>query len=260
MKTTLYYFTGTGNSLWVARKIAERLNNADLLPMARIWKAEKIMPESEIIGLVFPLYFQGTPDIVLRFVEKLILNNVDYVFAICTRGLTGGIVFKQLNRILEAKSRRLAYATYLTMHDNYIVNFDAPTLNRARRIEKKALDRIAEIAEIVNRKANGNVSDPLIGSIMGNVIYPSWIKDLHHKDRKFWTDEKCNSCGTCLKVCPVDNMELTDGKPSWLHHCQQCFACIHLCPRNAIQIGRKTLNRTRYRHHDIKIKDIIDQK
>ncbi|MBN2380490.1 EFR1 family ferrodoxin [candidate division WOR-3 bacterium] len=260
MKTTIYYFTGTGNSLWAARRLAEKLPDSELVPIVKVWNEQSIVPQSGTIGLVFPLYFQGTPDIVLRFVEKLSLDNADYIFAICTRGLTGGIVFKQLNRILEGKGKHLGYSTYLTMHDNYIVNFDAPSPDRSHRIGKKALARIAKIAELVKQKVDGNSRDPLIGNIMGSLIHPSWVKDLHKKDRNFWSDDKCNSCGTCVRVCPVDNVELIDGKPSWLHHCQQCYACIHLCPEDSIQIGRKTFKRKRYRHPEIKVKDIIDQK
>jgi ferredoxin len=260
LKPTIYYFTGTGNSLWVARRLAERLDDTTLIPIARVWKDERVVPHSDTVGLVFPLYFQGAPDIVLRFCQKLNLDNVDYIFAVCTRGLTDGIVFKQLNRILKAKGRRLGFACYLTMHDNYIINFNAPTPDRARRIEQKALARILKIAESIKRRVDGGSRDPLIGAVMGNVINPSWIKDVHSKDRNFWSDERCNSCGICVKVCPVDNIELVDGRPSWLHRCEQCFACIHLCPKDSIQIGRRTLKRTRYHHPEVKVKDIADQK
>lgn len=260
METTLYYFTGTGNSLWAARQLALTLDNASLIPIAKIWREQRIVPKCKSIGILHPLYFQGTPDIVLRFVEKLSLDDTEFIFAVCTRGVTGGIVFKQLNRILETKGKRLNFATYLTMHDNYIVNFDAPSPERAQRIGRKALTRIVKIAEIVKRREDGNSRDPLIGSIMGSVSYPGWIKDVHVKDREFWTDDRCNSCGTCVKVCPVVNIEMAEGKPSWLHRCQQCFACIHLCPRSSIQIGKKTLRRTRYRHPEVSVKDIIAQK
>jgi len=260
MKTIIYYFTGTGNSLWTARKLAEKLPDSELIPIAKVWETGRLTPQSETIGLVFPMYFQGTPDIVLRFAEKLVLDDISYIFAICTRGVTRGIVFKQLNRILASKDKRLNFASYLTMPDNYIVNFNAPRKEHAHKVYARAENRLDKIAGIIESRKETASRDPLIGSILGSISYSSWIKDLHEKDRDFWTDQRCNSCGTCVKVCPVDNVELVDGKPSWLHHCQQCFACIHLCPEESIQIGKRTLKRTRYRHPEIKLKEIIDQK
>ena len=36
MKTAIYYYTGTGNSLWTARKTAERLGPTELIPLASL--------------------------------------------------------------------------------------------------------------------------------------------------------------------------------------------------------------------------------
>lgn len=258
--TTIYYFTGTGNSLWAARKLSELLDGATLKPMAKLMKEKTVAADSDTVGFVFPLYFSGTPDIVMRFVDKINLDKADYCFTVVTRGLTGGIVFSQLNGILERKSKRLHSAFYLTTHDNYIPNFNAPSEEKAKRITDSALSRIQKIADIIRNKVDEKPRDSLAGKLTGNFAYHGWIKEVHEKDREFWTDERCNSCGTCVKVCPVDNVEMVDGKPSWHHRCEQCFACIHLCPKTSIQIGRRTLKRTRYRHPDISLKDIIAQK
>lgn len=258
--TTIYYFTGTGNSLWATREIGARLDDARLVPMAKLIKDKEITADSGNVGFVFPLYFSGTPDIVLRFVDKLNLNKTDYLFAAVTRGLTDGIVISQLNERLAKKSRRLHSAFYLTTHDNYIPNFDAPGEKKARKITEKALSCIEVISGMIRNKKDTKPVDSLTGRLMGNIVHYRWVKDVHEKDRDFWTDERCNSCGMCVKVCPVDNIEMVDGKPSWLHLCEQCFACIHLCPKTSIQIGKRTLKRTRYRHPEVSLKDIIGQK
>ena len=61
-------------------------------------------------------------------------------------------------------------------------------------------------------------------------------------DRKFWVDEKCNQCSLCSKVCPVQNIALQGGNPTWNHRCEQCFACLQWCPQGAIQYGKKRPN------------------
>jgi Fe-S-cluster-containing hydrogenase component 2 len=63
-----------------------------------------------------------------------------------------------------------------------------------------------------------------------------------------------------VKVCPVDNIALVEGRPVWSHRCEQCMACIHLCPVEAIQAGRKTAARGRYRHPTVQVDDLIRQK
>jgi MinD superfamily P-loop ATPase len=76
----------------------------------------------------------------------------------------------------------------------------------------------------------------------------------------FYSDEKCNSCGTCASICPVKNIELKDGKPVWGKNCVNCFACIHWCPKKAIQIAKLTGNMERHHHPDITISDMRTQR
>ena len=76
-------------------------------------------------------------------------------------------------------------------------------------------------------------------------------------DKGFWVDEKCNSCGICKTACPCENIELKEGRPVWLHHCEQCLACIQWCPQEAIQYGKKTQRYERYRHPEVKLSDML---
>ena len=62
------------------------------------------------------------------------------------------------------------------------------------------------------------------------------------------------------KVCPVENILLSDEKPSCLKHCQHCMACLQWCPQEAIQYKKMTLDKKRYHHPDIQALDIIGQK
>jgi MinD superfamily P-loop ATPase len=70
--------------------------------------------------------------------------------------------------------------------------------------------------------------------------------------------ESCNGCELCRKVCQVDNIRIEDGRPVWQHHCEQCLACIQWCPQEAIQVGTKTIGRTRYHHPEIKATDLME--
>jgi flavoprotein len=85
------------------------------------------------------------------------------------------------------------------------------------------------------------------------------FKQVPKMDKRFWADEKCNSCEICYKVCPDGNIEMKNEKPSWLHRCEQCLACIQWCPQEAIQYGKKTVKYQRYHHPEVTLKNMLEQ-
>jgi ferredoxin len=77
-------------------------------------------------------------------------------------------------------------------------------------------------------------------------------------DTSFYSDPNCAGCGTCLKVCPVDNIVLVNHRPVWQHHCETCFACFQWCPKEAIH-GDIVEYEKRYHHPSVKLKDMLMQ-
>jgi len=67
MKNVIYYFTGTGNSLAVAKKIAAALGECELVPIASLRDTPAIAPDAERVGIVCPVYFLGLPLMVAEF-------------------------------------------------------------------------------------------------------------------------------------------------------------------------------------------------
>ena len=85
MNIGIYYFSGTGNSLYVAKDIAAKTGGT-LFPIASIMDCDVIKIDAEVIGMVFPVYYNELPLIIKRFTEKL--DNIEhkYIFAVCTFG------------------------------------------------------------------------------------------------------------------------------------------------------------------------------
>jgi Fe-S-cluster-containing hydrogenase component 2 len=258
MTTTIYYFTGTGNSLKIAKDLADKLG-AELIPIARLWQQESVISTSEKVGFVHPLYWLGIPDIVYKFVDKINLDKSEYIFDIITCGHERmGCVLSIMRKLLEKKSKALSGGFYIEMPDNYLPMYDVYPEERQKEIFANADLKINEIAKLIKENTKKIEKERL--KKVGKIANSRFRKKVHSKDEKFNLDENCNSCGTCEKVCPVNNIIMVEDKPQWQHNCQCCFACMHLCPQKSIQYKQKTADKGRYRHPDVKLKEIMSQK
>ncbi len=119
METRIYYYTGTGNSLWVARMIARKLENVALASLAD-WEEGAEVINSPIIGLVFPVHIWGVPRRMVRFARALKGLHPKYVFAVAVNGGQVSATLVQLRRILEEGGIALSSGFAVTLPSNYI--------------------------------------------------------------------------------------------------------------------------------------------
>ena len=259
MKTTIYWFSGTGNSLKVAKDLAEKLGDTELIPIAKIWQQEAISSNTERIAIISPLYFWGLPNIVYTFLNKLNLDHTNYIFAIITCGHAGlGSALHTIKKLLKKKNKNLNSGFFVEMPDNYLPVYDVIPKEKQKEIFESAEKKVDEIANIIKRDESKMEKESL--SSIGKVVNKKFRKKVHESDKKFCTDEICNSDGICEKICPVNNIVLVEGKPQWQHKCQRCLACIHWCPQKSIQWKQKTVNKGRYHNPDVTLKEIMQQK
>jgi ferredoxin len=263
METTIYYFTGTGNSLAVARDLCERLGDCRTVPIASLREEPgPIRPAANRVGIVYPVYFSGIPSIVAEIAARLDLGEVRYVFAVCTFGGSGATPsLRQLDRVLRAGAggRGLDAGFAVRMPGNYIVLYDREADGALERTLADASRKVAAIAEAVSRGEHTMPRFSPVGAVINRAYYPRFLAGVHGADAKFTVDDRCTACGTCVAVCPVGNVRLEAGRPAWLHRCEQCMACIQYCPVEAIQAGPKTASRRRYRHPGVTVKALADQ-
>lgn len=257
METVIYYFTGTGNSLAVARGLCERLGDCRCVPIASLrGEPAPVRPAAERVGIVYPVYFFGIPSVVGEVAGRLDLGEARYVFAVCTFGGSGGSPsLRQLDRVLQrgAGRRGLDAGFTVRMPGNYIRLYDRLDDARLARTLADAGQRVAAIAGAVARGERTMPRFSPAGSLIHRVAHPRFIARVHEADRDFTVDDRCTACGTCAVVCPVGNILLEEGRPSWRHRCEQCMACIQCCPAEAIQAGPRTRGRRRYRHPGVTV-------
>lgn len=257
MSNILYYFTGTGNSLAVAKKIEQKINGFSLVPIHDAIK-QPLPSYSNLIGISFPVYAYRPPHIVATFLRRLKKEGIGkYIFVIANSGGGPGNVLSHVKRMLKSKKLQAGFSLHMPF--NYLPFGNVPLPSEQRKLYTHAEKRINTIAEIIeNRQTH---FDP-VRNVFRTYIHPGIVYTLAYPtiptmDKKFWTDEGCNGCTTCGKVCPVQNIRMHDNKPTWLHHCEQCYACVHWCPVSSIQWGDKTTGKKRYHHPEIKLKELL---
>ncbi len=255
-KNIIFIFSGTGNSLWAAKKIAEELDNCEIISMG-CHTDYTLTDEYDIIGFVYPTYYRGIPAKVEDFVLRCDLQNNRnaYFFAVATCGSVGTAcnATAQMRNLLRRKGIILNYAEKLDMFSNYIIYYDMRnTVEEEAR--QSACDLEPIIADIKKRTVNPAESRM---KPFEHLIYKGFFHFAPHMDKHFNVSDACTHCGICQKVCPVNNIDYgRDKKPYFKHHCEQCLACIHNCPVKAINYKDKTQNRKRYTHSDIFWKEL----
>jgi ferredoxin/flavodoxin len=295
-KAAIYYFSGSGNSLVVARALAQRLE-ARLISIASVMSGDIVHPEADVIGIVFPVYFAtngngGVPLIVERFLGKLEGIGPKYVFAVCTHGGGPGSAIEHFGDLITARGGRLAAGFGVRMGapappaekitgylsgSGKIRNADtASILERHRPVYEAAAKKLDAICEYVKDRREGTyetrgalqklLNAPLL--LLAKPLFRSRYRKLSGSssrifselvpgaDRGFTCGDQCNGCGICAKVCPVDNIRMADRRPVWQHRCENCLACFVWCPRAAIG-GELVAYNERYHHPGVRLTDMV---
>jgi ferredoxin/flavodoxin len=259
MATTIFYFTGTGNSLMVSRDLAVELGETKLVSIPKAIHEKEIDLTDERIGFIFPVYFFGIPLIIRDFIKKLKLDNQKYIFCVVNSGGTPGASLEQISKLLIAQGSKLNAGFHIEMPGNYIPMYNPPVDEKCKALFEAEKQKIKEVGKLIKACENTGIEKGKLNftKVFAPIIYKHSAK--FYKDaEKFQVTSKCDGCGICDRVCPVSNIEFNSKKPVWLNKCQQCLACIQWCPQKAIEFGKGTAKRIRYTNPKVKVKDIID--
>jgi len=262
VKTCIYYFTSTGNSLAAAKSICSHLGDCELRSIISLNGTEgEIKPKADRAGIICPVYDFGLPSIVAEFVQRLDLSQTGYCFAVLTMGGLGVSALHQLdNLVFTHNKRHLDAAFAVRMVGNFVPLYDPAKGAKREKLLADADTRFREIAGSIDKGLTVQPGIALLSALLKRFTYHGFIRTIHGADKNFVADERCTSCGTCAAVCPVKNIEMREEKPVWKHHCELCCACIHFCPVEAIQYGPKTKKRGRYHHPALTIADMKKQR
>lgn len=262
MKTIIYYFTGTGNTLAAARELAKELGDTKLVPLRQAIYYGAYTPEADAVGIAFPVHFMDMPALVRQFVHHILFSDTPFIFGLATCGERPGGALFRLQELLAEKDYTLSAGYSLVMPENYIGPVDLMG-DASRREEKfaEAQRRIPEIAAAI-RERKVTVPEGSNSAVLrlAGRFTSSVASRLYDTPAHLHATKVCNRCGTCGRVCPTRNITVSEEGISWGDDCTQCYACIHWCPAGAVEIGGRTTEKPRYHHPDVTVMDMLIQR
>ena len=243
----ILYFSGTGNSNYVAKRIADALGDEIMNLNDRI-KASDTSPveTDERLIIVTPTYAWRIPRVVRDWLLKTELRGAKRSWFVMTCGSEIGSADKYNRALCQEKHLTCMGTAQIIMPENYIAMFNAPQAEEARQIVARAepdIDRaIAAVrAGTAFPPTRDNLYDRFMSSPVNPIFYSCFVKA-----KAFTVSDACVGCGQCAARCPTNNITLQNGRPVWGGSCTHCMACICYCPAAAIEYGKKSLGKPRY--------------
>ena len=249
---TVFYFSSTGNSLYVAKRIG-----GNLISIPKCF--EKLNADGDFkisdseVGIIFPVYGLCIPPFIHDFIKKISVE-CSFFFAIATYGFFPGAVCGQLKDSETKNGRHFDYINRLKMAENCITFSDMKNQKGDSPKQQKAISAI--VGDIQSKKTFVR-SDSLLMKIMtkhhtANYEFPTGTGITE----KITVNESCAGCGTCAKLCPMKNISIQNGKPVFGKNCVSCGACLQNCTSNAIHHAEEK-STARYRNPHVRVSELI---
>ena len=253
-KTVIYYFSATGNSLAAAQELQASLEDSLLVSIPKA-TGNEVGEETQMVGIVTPVYHFGLPRIVAEFLNHtLAVFEQAYYFLVLTYGGMAGAAGVQTARILAERGGRLSFCDQVKMVDNYVVRYRIPKEDKQQDLLIAADERLRDIASRISGQEYKPAGTWGSGFLLR--YHQKAVSGYPKQDKLFVVEDRCTRCGLCESVCPAQNIRVGEDGVKFLHRCEQCLACLHWCPVSAINVEKKTEGQGRYHHPRVRFSDI----
>ena len=252
----ILHFSGTGNSRYIAERIAQATGDEllDLNEKIRKRDTRTVTADSRLVFVV-PTYAWRIPQVVEQWIlatefassasEETSCSTLKAWFVMTCGDEIGNA--DAYNQVLCHKKHWDHMGTaQIVMPENYVAMFAVPKPSTARKIIRNAEPKIAEtIRQIEGGTRIGPGKISFIDRMKSRLVNPLFYR-LFVKADGFFTTDECTGCGICAQLCPLRNITIVGERPVWGPECTHCMACICRCPNEAVEYGKKSEGKPRY--------------
>lgn len=241
----ILYFSGTGNSRYVAKRIAG-ITCDEVISINKRLKEDDYSPvtSEKPFVLVAPVYAGRLPRVVDAYIKRVEFTGTKQAYFIGTCASTPWVTAEYVEKLCKEKGFLFLGFNSVIMPQGYVAGGGTQPREVNDKIIAKAEPAIVKIAEAIRNGQMLPTEQPgkaFMSKVLNPIMYSVMIKA-----KSFRATDSCNGCGRCEEMCPLNNVRLTDGKPVWGDSCTHCMACIAGCPQEAIEYGKKTQGKPRY--------------
>ena len=248
MRMIVLYFSGTGNSKFIARQFAEKMD-AESHSIEEKIDFKKLLNSVDTVAVVYPIYGSCVPRIMREFVDLYMDEFKEKKLIIfCTQMMFSGDGARAFARLIPNCEEHILYAEHFNMPNN-ICNYPLLPMTQKELVTKplKAVKRLDEICTDIRngviKKRGWNIFSSILGKTQ-NIAYPMMEEKARHS---FYADDSCSKCGLCVKICPMNNLEIINDRVMQKDNCTVCYRCVNACPKQAATVYIKEKPKRQYK-------------
>lgn len=233
-------FSGTGNSMYVARKLSEILGD-EIVELPVCGHCSLYAGSGRVIW-VFPVYSWSIPPVLDGIIGAIDIKDAGKAvhYAVMTCGDDAGYADSTWRRSVARRGWNARGVWSVQMPNTYVFmkGFDVDSVDLASSKISASGTRIKSIAAGISAGSDSvDVVRGAFARIKTYIIRP-WFVKYCMSPRRFGTTADCIGCGVCAGGCPVHNIKMREGRPQWGSDCAFCLRCYHICPRHAVAWGK----------------------
>jgi NAD-dependent dihydropyrimidine dehydrogenase PreA subunit/flavodoxin len=251
----ILYFSGTGNSKYVANYLSDKLDD-EMVSLNEVIKYNQNLDFTSIKPFIFvsPIYCWRYPKIIEDLISHSNLLGSNEVYCIATMGQDSGKAGKYLKKIVQSKGMIFKGFEGLLMPDNYVFSDKMATSEEIKYIFENLMPVLEDLRYQISKNQFIKTREKThLASLKSGLINKQFNKYLL-RNKVFTISKDCIGCTQCELLCPVNNIIMKDNHPVIGSNCIYCFSCIQHCPKEAINIKGQTENNGRYVCQEYKTK------
>lgn len=232
MKINLLYFSPTGTTKKIIETISSEIENTEIKTYNLTQASNRIngieFDSDDLVIIGVPVYAGRVPQILNSFFRNVTGKNTKAVFVVVYGNRDYEDALLELKMTFEGQGFiGVAGGTFIGEHSS-------TSKVATERPDKQDLEVARAFGKEINGKLKRNNNSEI--NVKGNYPY----KELNPMPKIIpRTDENCINCGICVKVCPMDAINVSDVKDIDAEKCIRCCGCIKKCPTSSKQFNQE---------------------